>query len=108
MPRVRTYSGATREALRLLGDQIRAARQARRFTAQELADRVGISKVTLLKIEHGEPSVRLGDAFEAATLIGVPLFHPDPERRRLEAARLDDRLAALPQRVRRPVVDNDF
>ena len=108
MARIRTYSPATSEALRLLGAQVGVARRERRWTTQELADRVGITKVTLLKIEHGDPSVRLGDAFEAATIVGVPLFHPDPERRRLEASHLSDRLAALPQLVRRPVIDDEF
>lgn len=33
-------------------------------------------------------SVRLGTAFEAAALVGVPLFAEDEPRRALEAARL--------------------
>jgi hypothetical protein len=61
-----------------------------------------------MKIERGDPSVRLGDAFEAATLVGIQLFHPDPGRRRVEMARLQDRLTALPQVVRAPVIDDDF
>ena len=76
---------------------------------QELADRVGVTAVTMGKVERGDPSVRLGIAFEAAALTGVPLFDPAPERRRLEAARVDDRLAVLPDLVRRPVeIDDAF
>jgi transcriptional regulator with XRE-family HTH domain len=76
---------------------------------QELADRVGVTAVTMGKVERGDPSVRLGIAFEAAALTGVPLFDPDPSRRRLEGERIDDRLAVLPQLVRRPAeVDDDF
>jgi hypothetical protein len=42
-------------------------------------------------------------------VLGVPLFHEDASRRALEAGRVDDRLAVLPQRVRKPVeVDDDF
>ena len=108
VPRVRTYSQDTTEALMLLGRQIAATRRERGWTAQELAERVGISKVTVLKIEHGKASVRLGDAFETATVLGLPLFHPDPDRRRLQAAWLKDRLAVLPERVRAPVIDTDF
>jgi len=53
--------------------------------------------------------VRLGTAFEAASLVGVPLFSEDASRRALERERLDDRLAVLPQRVREPRrVDDDF
>jgi len=99
----------TREATRLLGARIRLARRERRWTLQELAERVGVTAVTLRKVEQGDPSVRLGIAFEAAALTGVPLFGEDPERRQVEGRRVEDRLAVLPRLVRRPKeVDDDF
>lgn len=107
MPSARTLSPQTVEAIRLLGARIRLARRERRWTLQELADRVGVTAVTMRKVERGDPSVRLGIAFEAAALTGVPLFDPDPSRRRLEAAQVNDRLAVLPQLVRRPTEVND-
>lgn len=107
--RPHTLSPQAIEAAKLLGARIQLARRQRRWTLQELADRVGVTAVTLRKVERGDPSVRLGIAFEAAALTGVPLFDPDPSRRRLEAQRVDDRLAVLPRLVRRPVgVDDDF
>src|SRR5680860_207462 len=109
MARTRTYSRRTAQATELLGAQIRLARRERRCTRQDLADRVGVAKATMLKVERGDPTVRLGVAFEAATLVGVPLFHSDHSRRSLEAGRVEDRLAVLPQRVRKPLkVDDDF
>jgi transcriptional regulator with XRE-family HTH domain len=96
------------EAARLLGARVKLARRERRWTLQELADRAGVTAVTMRKVERGDPTVRLGVAFEAAALTGVPLVHPDPLRRRLEAQGVDDRLALLPQLVRRKVVDDDF
>jgi transcriptional regulator with XRE-family HTH domain len=76
---------------------------------EELAERLGVSAPTLQKIERGDPTVGLGVAFEAATLTGVPLFHPDPSRLSIEAARADDRLAILPRLARKPAsVDDDF
>lgn len=104
----RALSTRTTEATELLGAQIRLARRERRWTLQELAERVGVTHVTMRKVERGDPTVRLGVAFEAATLTGVPLFDPDRSRRRLEAARIEDRLAVLPSRVRRAAVDDDF
>lgn len=80
------------------------ARRERRWTLQELAERVGVTAVTMRKVERGDPSVRLGIAFEAAVLTGVPLFDADAARRRAEARRVEDRLAVLPQLVRRPKV----
>lgn len=107
--RPHTLSPLAAEAARLLGARIRLARRERRWTMQELADRVGVTAVTMGKVERGDPSVRLGIAFEAAALTGVPLFDPDRSRRRLEGERVDDRLAVLPQQVRRPAeVDDDF
>ena len=76
---------------------------------QDLAERVGTTRPTIGKVERGDPSVSIGIAFEAARVAGVPLFHGDAGRRRLERRHLDDRLALLPKTARRPVnVDNDF
>lgn len=78
------------------------------MTIEMLADRVGVNHQTIRKIERGDPTVGLGPAFEAATVLGVPLFSESPERRSLERGRLEDRLAALPQRPRQARVSNDF
>jgi len=99
----------TVEAARLLGARVRLARRERRWTLQELADRVGVTHSTMRKVERGDLTVALGVAFEAAAVVGVPLFDEDRSRRSLEAGRIDDRLAVLPQLVRKPVeVDDDF
>ena len=93
----------------MLGARIRLGRRERRWTLEELAERVGIGVVTMRKIEQGDPSVRLGLAFEAASLTGVALFHEEASRLSLESARVEDRLAVLPRLVRKPAkVDNDF
>jgi transcriptional regulator with XRE-family HTH domain len=109
MKRPRALSPLTLEAAKLLGSSVRLGRRQRRWTVAELAERAGVSEATMLKVEHGDPGVRLGIAFEAAVLVGVPLFDEDRSRRALEAARVEDRLALLPQRVRQPSeADDDF
>jgi transcriptional regulator with XRE-family HTH domain len=97
----------TIEAALLLGARVRLARRERRWTLQELAERVGVTQVTMRKVERGDLTVALGVAFEAATVVGVPLFHEDRARRSLERGRVDDRLAVLPQVVRKPAEVND-
>ena len=97
----------TADAARLLGAQIRLGRRERRWTVEELAERVGVWHGTLRKVERGDPTVALGVALEAAVLVGVPLFHPDPFRRELEVRHTDDRLALLPERARKPAPVND-
>jgi transcriptional regulator with XRE-family HTH domain len=109
MKRTRPYSRLTLEATRLLGDRVAVARRERRWTLEELAERVGVTPFTLRKVERGDPTVGLGVAFEAAAIVGVRLFDADDDRRRLESARVDDRLAVLPKAVRKPRrVDNAF
>ena len=106
----RTYSRYTREAAALLAREVRLGRKQRKWTERELADRAGISRATLQKIEKGDLSVAIGLVFEVAALVGVTLF--DEERASLAAhiARTDDKLALLPRTVRkfRKMVDDDF
>jgi transcriptional regulator with XRE-family HTH domain len=105
----RTYSPYTLEALQLLGEQIRLGRRERLWTQAELAERAGVSIRTLNRVEHGDPHAGLGTAFELATLVGVPLFHPDRERLSMDLDRIRARSALLPQRIRRAgKVDDEF
>lgn len=110
MVKERTYSRYTREAAALLARQVQLGRKQRKWTERELADRAGISRATLQKIEKGDLGVAIGLVFEVAALVGVTLF--DEERTALAAhiARTDDKLALLPSAVRtlRKTVDDDF
>lgn len=50
----------TQRMLKQMGEQIRLARLRRRLTAELVAERAGISRVTLSNIEKGSPSVAIG------------------------------------------------
>lgn len=106
----RTYSRYSREAMILLGDLIRAARKERKMTAQELADRTGISRGLLQRIEKGDPKCELGATFEAATIVGVKLFDTEATTLTQYIRQTEDKLALLPKSVRKKikVVDDDF
>ena len=110
MARQRAFSDAVRNATSLLGAQIREGRIRRGWTVRSLAERAQISPTTLLKVEHGDPSVALGTAFDLAVLVGVPLFSEDREHVAEEAVRARDRLTLISRRVRpaEPVEDYDF
>jgi transcriptional regulator with XRE-family HTH domain len=86
------------------------ARRARRWTEAEIAERAGISAVTVRNIERGAPTVGIGTVFEVATILGIELFGADREGLRSMVERGRDRLALLPSRVRAPhgVVRDDF
>lgn len=110
--RVSPRRGAADAAV-VLGQQIKAARFARKWTAAELAERIGVDRRTVAAIEAGDPGVSLGNAFNAADILGVPLFGAED---RAELARLRregrDRLALMPTRVDKPrrkiEPDDDF
>jgi len=100
----RTYSRHTREAVTLLGKLIRLARKERRLSAAELAERTGISRGTLQRIEKGDPKVEIGIVFEAATIVGVNLFDADDGRLGSKITRTDDRLALMPKAIHKPAI----
>ena len=106
----RAISGATGEALGLLADRIKAARLERRIPAREIAERAGISRDLLSRIERADPACGIGVVFEVATLLGVELFHADAGVLARERGRARERLELLPRRARRPApeVDDDF
>ncbi len=110
----RRNNAVAREALVLLGRRIRLARKRRRLSEKGLAERVGVARSTLQRIEGGDPAVQIGLVFEAATIVGVELFRPAGISLRPDIARADEILALLPATVRGPdadgraPVDDDF
>jgi transcriptional regulator with XRE-family HTH domain len=108
--RTHPYSPQTIDAVRVLGLEIANARRARRWTEAALAERAGISAVTLRNVERGVPTVGIGTVFELATILGIELFGADRQDLRRLVERGRDRLALLPSRVREPTgpVSDDF
>ena len=108
MAHKRAYSETVRSAAALLGAQVRAGRIQRGWTVRELAERGGISTPTLLKVEHGDPSVAFGTALDLAVLTGVALFYDDRARLPAEAARARERATLLARRVRPSGEEPDY
>ena len=108
----RTYSRYSREAAALLGALIREARNERKLTAQELAERAGISRGMLQRIENGNLKCEIGAVFEVAAIVGVKLFEADDGdgvlTKHLNQTR--EKLALLPKSVRKKskAVRDDF
>ena len=110
MSKARAYSKYAIEAEALLGKQIKLGRKQRKWTEQELAERAGIARATLQKIEKGDPGCAIGLVFEVAALVGVKLFDADEVTLAERHGRVDDRLAVLPKSVhkRKAAVVDDF
>ena len=96
----RPYSPYTRDALQLFGQLIREARIVKKLSTSELADRIGISRALLQRIEKGNPGCSIGVVFEAAAICGVPLFELDQRSLARSLAHQSTKLALLPQSVR--------
>ncbi len=112
MPRSikRTYSRFNRDTMILLAGLIRSARKRRKLTTQEVADRAGISRGLLQRIEKGDPKCEIGVVFEVATIVGVILFKPDQKMLKKPIHDVEEILALLPKSVRKKVkgVDDNF
>lgn len=105
----RTYSRYSRDATALLGGLIREARIERKLTAQEVADRAGISRGLLQRIEKGDLKCEIGAVFEVATILGIKLFDAEETTLSRHLHQTRDKLALLPKSVRkksRPVRDD--
>ncbi len=63
MPKQRTYSQYAQEAAVLMGEQIKLGRKQRHWSEINLAERAGISRATLQKIENGAMSCAVGLVF---------------------------------------------
>lgn len=100
MPRTkRAYARHTVESAALLGKLIRYRRKQRKMTETELAERLGIARSTVQRVEKGDLKVEIGIMFEAAALVGVNLFDTDDKGVNELSQRIEDRIAVLPKHV---------
>lgn len=105
-----TVSPYALEAARLLGQLIRLGRIDRGLSAQQLAERAGVSRGLVQRIEQGDPGCTIGAVFETARIVGVSLFDPEPSRLTAMLADNEAKLSLLPQsvRARKSEVEDDF
>lgn len=109
-PANRITTRYAKEAVIYLGRLIREARIARKETGAQLAERAGISRGLLQRIERGDPGCSIGAVFETAALVGIRLFDLDRERLAANNETLARTLTLLPRAARptRSEVKDDF
>lgn len=97
----RPLPARTRKAALVVGQHLTAWRKLNGLTAEQVAERAGISRGTLRRLERGAPTVGLDVFLNVARVLG-PLddfvSSLDPYGTDLGRARADQ---ALPKRVRR-------
>jgi transcriptional regulator with XRE-family HTH domain len=86
-----------------VGENLRLARLRRRLSAQQVADRAGISRSTLQSLESGSSSVATGNLLQVLVVLGLEkdfltLAAADPLGRKLEDARLTETRQRAPKR----------
>lgn len=99
-PAIRTYSRYNLNALELMGNLIREGRIAANLTTESLAQRAGISRSLLQRIEKGDPGCAIGSVFEVAAIVGIPLFEADNKALTTRLSYSTEKRALLPKAVR--------
>jgi len=90
-----------------VGEHLRLARLRRRLSAQQVADRAGISRSTLQSLEKGSSSTSTGNLLQVLVVLGLEkdfatLALADPLGRKLEDARLSESRQRAPRRRKEP------
>lgn len=72
MPRTyhRQFPAADRQT-RLLGERLRLARIRRSLSTVVFAERMGVSRMTLSRLEKGDPNIALGTYLRALRILGL-------------------------------------
>jgi transcriptional regulator with XRE-family HTH domain len=96
----RPLPSPVRRALRAAGDSVSAWRKLRGLTQTQLAQRAGISRDTLSRLERGDEGVSVENLLRVLRVLGILDGVPralDPYRSDIGRLRADEQ---LPQRVR--------
>ena len=105
---------SVRESLKEIGGLIACARKEKQWTQKELAQRIGINRMTVGRIEKGASEVAIAWYLTSAWLLGLPILTWQNFGEGRSDTVVSDLLTklkrALPNRVkqRRKIIDNDF
>ncbi len=89
-----------KRALAKIGQDIRSARLRRRITTTTMAERAFITRMTLRKVEHGNPRVALGIYATVMFVLGLAPRLADLADTRTDEVGLQLEEERLPKRIR--------
>lgn len=105
---------AVRSVLKEFGSLISTARKEKRFSQADLANRVGVGRMTIVRMERGSPEIAIGYYLTAAWVLGLPVLAWSDFAKTRRDTTIADTLEMyrrqLPRRIRGPKEDlnNDF
>ena len=67
---IRVNSLSARRALKALGANVKTARVKRRISIEGFAERVGVSKSTIIRLEKGDDGISIGTLAMACLVLG--------------------------------------
>ena len=106
--RIFTLSKTGTQVLKTLGMLIRAARIERGMSQDELAERLGVSRYTVMGIEKGDPKVAGGSLIEAAVNVGIPILASSEQELEQVSSTAASLIKVLPERAGRRDLDDDY
>ncbi len=89
-----------RRMLEEMGQQIKLARLRRNFTSQEMAERTGLTRGTISKIESGDETVSFGNYFRTLIALGLDNDILNIAKDDLLGRKLQDAQILIPKRAK--------
>jgi transcriptional regulator with XRE-family HTH domain len=108
--KTQAYSRYSADAVQLMGSLIKVARKEHKLTTQDIADRAGISRGLVQRIEKGDMKCSIGTVFEVAAILNIRLFDADRTSLSKHLHQYEDKLALMPKSIRKKtkIVKDEF
>jgi len=108
--KTQAYSRYSADAVQLMSSLIKVARKERKLTTQDIADRAGISRGLVQRIEKGDMKCSIGAVFEVAAILNIRLFDADKHSLSSHIRQSEDKLTLMPKSIRKKVrvIKDDF
>jgi transcriptional regulator with XRE-family HTH domain len=74
MPKIAHLPSIPKQALMTLGKMLALCRKEKLWRQHDLAERMGISRQTIARLEKGDANVAIGHYFAAAWILDLPIF----------------------------------
>jgi transcriptional regulator with XRE-family HTH domain len=89
--------------LKKLGETINLARRDKEWRQSDLAERIGVTRQTIARIEQGDTGVARGCYISVAWILKIPIFLSDEESEFTDNAILNSIISHLQQQTKKRI-----